>query len=810
MSRAGWWAAAFTACLVSAAAEEPPSLTDVRAAAEAGRHEDVVADAGRALDALAADPASAGWSIEFGQVPVEDARVGARYIYYQTSSSSRVPVASPITLAHDPRRDPPDARQYDSLPTMTCVDGSTGRKVWTRRFIPHTKMAVDPRDDALWTWHHLAGRPILRIDPATGDDVVRGKVPESRGGTDAPHSLRADGLQLWGLNGHGSEDRAAGLELDPAEGSIFQAFPPSQLSPNRLRVLQVHNDRPAKSIRLVPAVPGLVCPPDWSFAVMGDAGPPSWMGGDVLVLAGPSLSSGVATRLDGKTGRPLWSHDLAEPAAVAGASQLRNGWYAPGGWSTIGRLEGKVAALGLRGTIFLLDPETGDEVGRLATASPPLAFPRVIGGRLVAAGQAGVRAVPFADVPGLGSGDDAKRELNALRVRSLLALKRAAEAEQAALAMIREYPASSQAWSLVADAREAAGADPVAARVAAMAASGAEDDARLLASHGLLKRFPTARVAAPPVAAGPLVLVAGLDGRLITVDPGVPRIVEVEQGAGSPYSLSYDGQYLGIPNRPKRPDGRLLCPPPVDLQPFDPLLRPIDPRSLPKGWYDNRGVSQASLVVDGVMILPLKGGGVRTLRDGKLVDLPPLEETPEMWRIARVGRDVLGYGEAGVYRLDADFRPAERVVPAPVVGQDRGMVYALTGDDEAICMLVASASGERLQVRSRDGFRLVRDEPVRMGWNTLDQPYLLRPLGDGYLLSGQELLWLPKHERGRPWRFDVLLDEKLNPSRSRDDLEAATFGLARAVGDRLIVAAHGGGIYVFSMPAVTGRSKPPG
>jgi hypothetical protein len=197
------------------------------------------------------------------------------------------------------------------------------------------------------------------------------------------------------------------------------------------------------------------------------------------------------------------------------------------------------------------------------------------------------------------------------------------------------------------------------------------------------------------------------------------------------------------------------------------------------------------------------------LDDGVIIDRPPLVPGIEWWRITLVGTDPLGYGTGGVYRLDRDLQPAERIIDAGQVQGQSNMAYLLDGDEDSLCVLTGPFDAMRLQLWSRDARKLLREVAVRPGLNPYQEPCRLRRLGHGYLLSAGELVWLPKAAAGRVWRFSVHLDPAAGPSQPRFDRENAVFGVPRVVGDRLFVAARGGGLYAFALPAIVGRTGGP-
>ena len=266
---------------------------------------------------------------------------------------------------------------------------------------------------------------------------------------------------------------------------------------------------------------------------------------------------------------------LPESAHSPGQTQLDGGTYPSRGWSAVGEAAGKVVVLGSFGTVFFLDPETGDPIARLSTGTSLVAFPRVIAGRLVLAGSAGLQGVPMRRILGGVKPDDDWLTLQELRARSFLAQRRPADSLAIAEVVAREVKDSPAGWTLLAEAREALGrgSEVVAARVAAMAAAASQESPALRESHGLVWRLPTAPISAPPVVDGPYLLVGCRDGRLLTIDTRALRVVGVEQAPVDIAALSLDGTRVMRRGDDRRDVAvRSLELPAGDLHPRDPLL----------------------------------------------------------------------------------------------------------------------------------------------------------------------------------------------------------------------------------------------
>jgi hypothetical protein len=249
--------------------------------------------------------------------------------------------------------------------------------------------------------------------------------------------------------------------------------------------------------------------------------------------------------------------------------------------------------------------------------------------------------------------------------------------------------------------------------------------------------------------------------------------------------------------------------PPGDLHRSDPLAPRDEPPGLPLAWYSALYGDGPSVVIGSRRAQGMHGGGVRVFDDGVVIERPPRMPGIEWWRIAVVGTEPLGYGTGGVYRLDRDLLPATRIIdPGQVRGQ-ANMAHLVDGDESSLCVLAGPYDAMRLQLWSRDATKLLREVAVLPAVDVYREPYRLRHLGDGYVLSAGELIWLPKAAGARIWRFNVYLDPAAGPSQTRFDKDNAVFGVPRVVGDRLFVAARGGGLYGFALPAIVGTTAEP-
>jgi hypothetical protein len=85
-----------------------------------------------------------------------------------------------------------------------------------------------------------------------------------------------------------------------------------------------------------------------------------------------------------------------------------------------------------------------------------------------------------------------------------------------------------------------------------------------------------------------------------------------------------------------------------------------------------------------------------------------------------------------------------------------------------------------------------------------ERPRLVR-VGDGYLLSAGELLYLPCDPTKPEWRFGLSWEDEQRHGWT--GVQAASFGVPRVVDDRIVVAGYRGGVYVFDISSIVGGQR---
>ncbi|HKB04867.1 MAG TPA: PQQ-binding-like beta-propeller repeat protein, partial [Gemmataceae bacterium] len=119
-------------------------------------------------------------------------------------------------------------------------------------------------------------------------------------------------------------------------------------------------------------------------------------------------------------------------------------------------------------------------------------------------------------------------------------------------------------------------------------------------------------------------------------------------------------------------------------------------------------------------------------------------------------------------------------------------------------VLVHGGKAPVLQVWTRDGARMLRQQAVTSSRAVGRGPEHLTAVAGGYLLSAAELAWVPASADGPVWRFgfgDV-------PTRALPRLDYANASLfgKPVVKDNLVFAGcRDGGVYVFDLGTITRR-----
>jgi outer membrane protein assembly factor BamB len=772
---------------VAGVARGQASVAELRKLSAERKHDAVVAAADRVIAALPPNARMLAWKVDF-PVAVDRALIGSRHAYL-LSHDSRMNPRRPQDALEVPDRRPVlrhDNQGYDVGQYVTCIDATTGRKLWTRRFAGFRTFLINPADDDLFA---MAGK-LFRLDASNGEvKLERDLGKEWReiqgirvGGevlTDEHEWItrRPDRLRVYDVDAGAGGAGGGGI----VTGDLVEANNrPGQLSPNRLRALRrgVHQspDDVTSTVAVTPPDTGagrISDQPIWTYSTPGySANDPVWLGNDVLVLSGMQDTRGAVARLSGESGTPRWVTVLP-----GGAYSLEH-VYLPGNshlehtWDAVGELAGNVFAINGRGELFVLDPSTGEIRGGTRIARAHLAKPRVVEGAggaklVVLAGADALLAVPL-DVL-LGKAVDGEAGALLLKGRALLALGRDDDARSVAETLTGSAPDLPDGWRFRAEvaAKLKRPAEEAMFRAKAMELGGETRDENLRRSHGLLARIDSGPISAELAPVGPLVYAGTRDGALLKIDVTALKVAEAQL---FPVDISYltlknNGLYRWGTNRKEELVFGFLNPPPPPPPYADPLY-PLPDDNLRRLGGAGANRDSAS---DGTLGLWWGLGGVWAAT-------PSGNRLPD--QLIDVGEDRLNRRPYAVLHVDAD--------------------------DKTIGLVTWRSEQPALQIWSRDGKRKLREEPANLASvsNAYAQRARFFKLGDGYFFSGDELLWVPTDPAKPVWRFGLW--QLPRRAMRHHDLRDYSFGIPRRVGaDKIFVACREGGVFVFDVAGVT-------
>ena len=183
---------------------------------------------------------------------------------------------------------------------------------------------------------------------------------------------------------------------------------------------------------------------------------------------------------------------------------------------------------------------------------------------------------------------------------------------------------------------------------------------------------------------------------------------------------------------------------PVLLEPEERDIR------IPEEWY-NQGSKAVSY--RGRQFRSMQGGGVRILSGTEMTDLPPVLDKIDKWKIHIAPSGPLGYG-SGVFELDNDLRPVRWLIRPNVKGEDTehaGIIF-IQSDSKTIGIVMFNSEGVMMQVYSRQGV-LLNEAPLGEYLSGWAEPSQFIKMGDGYLFSDGQLVWISATGDNRVWRF---------------------------------------------------------
>jgi len=197
-------------------------------------------------------------------------------------------------------------------------------------------------------------------------------------------------------------------------------------------------------------------------------------------------------------------------------------------------------------------------------------------------------------------------------------------------------------------------------------------------------------------------------------------------------------------------------------------------------------------------------GGVRVL-DGTQMDdfASPLGDLGE-WKIHLGPAGPLGYG-AGVFELNENLCPVTWLIRPTVKGEHpkSATVQFLQDTTKTIGIVASTSGGAVLQAYSRQGV-LLNEAPLArfLAWPLYSDS--LMHVGNGYLLSGKQLVWIGASDDRRVWRLGPRLPKDIYEyHRNRSPY----FYSPRVAGSCLYVTGYGGQLFVFDLNHFMGAER---
>ncbi|HYH65041.1 MAG TPA: PQQ-binding-like beta-propeller repeat protein [Urbifossiella sp.] len=738
--------------------------------------------AGRPFEALAALDAApppvplTRWAVPFGGVTVPTANVGRKHVVLTTHASRGAepyPLAGPA--AGPTLNDRTSVYDFDVL--YTGFDAVTGKRLWTRRAPGHNDVTIDDRTDAVYVWRER----LFKLNPTTGATEAETPLPKRPFRFDALlidgrlHRPRPNTSRL-----EGPTEKLPAYDVDRGRAAEFDPVA-ARLSPDERRVLAVTTGGFGTWIT---ARPLRAAEPDWKFVHPSPScNEPFWLDGDVVALVGEPFARAEVIRLDGGTGAVKWRHALPRGAYRPAGDQLRGGAYPERSWSAVGMCGGYILAVGGEGSLYFLDPDTGRRAAKATPARKYLNFPRLVDGALVVCGFDGILAIPW-NVVLRRSPDEGDRVV--LRARCLHALGRNEAAITAVDDLLKLDPERAEAWAVKADASRAADrpSEEVAARCRHLELTGRDSSPELRERIGLLKRIATGHDLTSDLGtSGDAVYAVTVSGAALAIDVHTLRAERTELPASS------SGLSATTVVKAHMFDSRTQ-----ELTPAD-----AGPKGAPAAWNTSTGYDGRPVRWQGKWYRPLDRGGVRVLDGDAVKEFPPRVQGLRSWKlhVSPWGPPV-GHGAGGVYELDENLVPVRALIPAPL---DMN-AWRVAGDARTLAVLTHRNAGPHVQVWTRDGSKMLREQ-LLLSANTVGGGDLhLIPLAGGYLYAGSSLAWVPAGD-GPAWRFGFGDTPAAVPKLYY--AHACLFGRPVVRDGLLFAGCRDGAVYVFDLATVTGR-----
>jgi len=490
------------------------------------------------------------------------------------------------------------------------------------------------------------------------------------------------------------------------------------------------------------------------------------------------FDTGTVVCLDGRTGAVLWEAPLPnQPPDAAGS-------YDPQ-WPIMALDRDRLAVVDGRGYAHFINADSGEVVGSLGVLALPkpdgrshnydevISGPVFVGDRFIVATAKSFKAFSARYVTnGVESPEAQARAARSILLAERGDLDGAWQDLSELQAAVPESPAALDATVAYFRANGDVGAE-IIARIRRMRRTGAETDPGLERLTGAVARFEVGHRPTAPVLVGNRVFVGGRNGTVQSFDAGtLAKLGSYDSGVAINKELTHYKGMIIYPtdNRHLRGldldlnevldfpaynaharffvlGGKLVCSGGYSDAAHVNLLD-VKSGEFGKGIKVKDAINRP-LIRGEHLFYPMRKGGI-AVTDGTSVEYrsPTVSEGPVL--LAQAGDRVIAHGTGGVFSVDDNLLPKERISPS------LHRTYAAAVGSGAICALSEQRQQTkpwRLQAWDSSGKSLplyYETHRYAMSW---ESPPSLQTFGDGFIFVGRELLYVDPRQQQPIWQF---------------------------------------------------------
>lgn len=759
-------------------------IQEARSLLQDGQPQQALAILTQAKQKLPVQAKLAKWKISLKQTrgyPVEKVLTGERFVYVigRHPRGSRHSVSLP-----DKRPSINDGNGiYDFHVTITCVEGRTGKMIWSRQLEGRFSLMLDPNNDNVYCWR----RKLYCLSAEKGEIILTKPFPQKKGKVKA---INVRGHVLCEQRFHLINDarRAPELTYDLLTGATkpMDVLQAKRLAPDEKRRLVISKSLDGTVLDAKPL--GVANP--WSYVYPGNLwNEPFWDGEDLMSLNGDNYGHGEVVRLDGETGKVKWRHVLPRGTYCVSRDQLNNGSYQYP-WDAIRRVGKNILAIGGEATLYFLNADDGKLKARITPVTSHITRPQVIDDALIVADQQELRAIPLGIIFDREPGNEI--DILILQAQCYHALSQSKQALQLLDEMLDQIPEIPEAWRVRAEICKALKQpeNEIASHLKYLALTKQNTTEELRNRWGLIQRIP-------------------LDTNVISNLKQVNDTIYLGTSTGKFLALST--KTLDILEEKPFPNAVLRVEKKSEIRPVHGYGKKApsefvenNDEGAPDGWRMIQGREGFVVRWKGKRYRTIKGGQVEILEAGKVQKFTTTLKDVGTWRIHVSPYGPLGMGAGGVYELDDNLCPAKVLIDLSSRPNARLQrhVWSLADNATSICVLFSNYGEPEIQVWTRDGKRLIHKIELNRPVKETGSRGPVMTMGNGFLYCASELIWLPTSAKKKSWRFGVGNE----PGRSIPKIYyqgSNWYGEPIVHNNFLFVPCRDGGLYVFDVALIT-------